>query len=205
MLKSDRASRWHAAVIRLNPGEFRIMDLDTKNGTRVNGERIFESHPLRDGDIVTIGGVTSRFITKTSAPEVDPEMQALRSTRFESVSEIAESEVFDAVGYGVMVLDDADPKATTETARNFLAHYFPSLPTPVTELPDNVLEWLDESRESLQDPEQTTALKPFRIERGGHRLTIRVKPDVSSSQTVLIFLDERPLFTCEQVKTEFRE
>ncbi|MBG88663.1 MAG: hypothetical protein CMO80_17425 [Verrucomicrobiales bacterium] len=118
---------------------------------------------------------------------------------------VAEFEIFDPVGYGMMVLDDDKPTAITETARDFLIHYSPSLETPITELPDKLLEWLDESRDLMTDPASIRHIRPYRVERGESRLTVRVKSDVANKQTVLIFLDERPLFTCEQVKTEFKD
>ncbi len=58
VVASERASRWHAVIIRMTMSEFRAMDLDTKNGKRMNGDLIFDARPLRNGDIVTIGGIT---------------------------------------------------------------------------------------------------------------------------------------------------
>jgi DNA-binding CsgD family transcriptional regulator len=203
VLLSERVSGWHAVIIRLTSSEFRVMDLDTKNGTRVNGDRIFESHPLRSDDTITVGGMACRFVAQPRPTRnVVPDLQSTMSDTFDNM---IGAEIFDPVGYGVMVLDDDRPTAMTESASDFLIHYFPSLQAPVTELPSSLLEWLDESRDVLGDPALVGTIKPFRMDRGDSRLTVRVKADLSSRQTVLIFLDERPLFTIEQLKAEFKE
>ncbi len=51
----DRAvSRPHAQITR-EAGEFVLTDLDSANGTLVNGEAISEPHTLSDGDVITFG------------------------------------------------------------------------------------------------------------------------------------------------------
>ncbi len=45
----------HHAEIRFQGGGHSIQDLRSTNGTFVNGVRIFQPHPLRDGDRITIG------------------------------------------------------------------------------------------------------------------------------------------------------
>jgi hypothetical protein len=57
---SDPAvSRRHAEV-RRRDGQFVVVDLDSTNGTRVNGTGIRE-RVLADGDEITVGGVAVRF------------------------------------------------------------------------------------------------------------------------------------------------
>jgi serine phosphatase RsbU (regulator of sigma subunit) len=53
-LESVRVSRCHAQLTRDSGGAWIIRDLDSRNGTRVNGQSITE-HPLQAGDIVQIG------------------------------------------------------------------------------------------------------------------------------------------------------
>lgn len=53
VLKDPNASRQHF-TIQLNQGSLHILDLQTKNGTFLNGERISTSR-LNIGDIITIG------------------------------------------------------------------------------------------------------------------------------------------------------
>ena len=47
-------SRRHA-TIRIDDGTVRIADLGSHNGTRVNGERVVDSHTLASGDVATVG------------------------------------------------------------------------------------------------------------------------------------------------------
>ena len=58
-ITSPGISRKHA-VIRAVPGGFTIKDLDSQNGTFVNGERIAERR-LADGDTIAVGNVTFIF------------------------------------------------------------------------------------------------------------------------------------------------
>jgi putative nucleotidyltransferase with HDIG domain len=63
-------SREHACIKHLD-GTYILEDLGSKNGTFVNGQRI-HSHPLRDGDLVTLGlneDVTIQFLYDTLAPD----------------------------------------------------------------------------------------------------------------------------------------
>ncbi|HZS03833.1 MAG TPA: DUF3616 domain-containing protein [Blastocatellia bacterium] len=43
------------AVIRLEDGAYTIRDLNSRNGTSVNGERVTETRRLRDGDVLKLG------------------------------------------------------------------------------------------------------------------------------------------------------
>jgi diguanylate cyclase (GGDEF)-like protein len=66
-------SRRHARVRRLASGRVFIEDLDSTNGTRVNGERIHQRKPLHPGDRVRMGGLHLRF--ESLSP---PELKTLR-------------------------------------------------------------------------------------------------------------------------------
>jgi hypothetical protein len=54
-----RVSRRHAEINRFG-GEYRVQDLGSRNGTRVNGVRV-ESAALADGDRVSLGGLELTF------------------------------------------------------------------------------------------------------------------------------------------------
>jgi EAL domain-containing protein (putative c-di-GMP-specific phosphodiesterase class I) len=60
-IRSNRVSREHAAVIRTGDA-FRIRDLDSTNGTFLNGQRIEEA-TLTDGDVVVFADVEFRFFS----------------------------------------------------------------------------------------------------------------------------------------------
>lgn len=60
-LPDQQASRHHA-VIQLREGRYWISDLNSRNGTLVNGARIAQPAPLSDGDSIQIGD--TRFVFK---------------------------------------------------------------------------------------------------------------------------------------------
>lgn len=68
-IDATAVSRQHAEVRRTGHG-YLLADLDSRNGTFVNGERLGEDpHPLRDGDEIVIAGVeTLRFIDPLATP-----------------------------------------------------------------------------------------------------------------------------------------
>lgn len=79
------ADQWlsrHHAEIRDENGTFHIHDLDSRNGTLLNGVRINRKAPLQDGDVVTLGDQTLTFVMEPSgnvvlsdsaSPELDLE------------------------------------------------------------------------------------------------------------------------------------
>jgi pSer/pThr/pTyr-binding forkhead associated (FHA) protein len=54
VVPDDRASRHHAEL-RWDHGIVSLADLDSTNGTRVNGQRVVGQTPMRDGDVLAIG------------------------------------------------------------------------------------------------------------------------------------------------------
>jgi FHA domain len=63
-LTEASVSREHAALIRTGE-QVMLVDLGSKNGTRVNGELIGAPHQLHDGDTVLVGSVELRFRNMT--------------------------------------------------------------------------------------------------------------------------------------------
>jgi hypothetical protein len=59
VLTDPNVSRRHAEVRRQN-GQIVVVDLDSTNGTRVNGTGVREQR-LDDGDVITVGTATLRF------------------------------------------------------------------------------------------------------------------------------------------------
>ncbi len=55
-----QASRYHAEV-RYENGQHHIVDLDSTNGTLVNGNQIEKAHALSHGDIIRIGTTEFRY------------------------------------------------------------------------------------------------------------------------------------------------
>ncbi len=67
------ADQWlsrHHAEIREADGDFAIHDLDSRNGTLVNGARINAQVPLQNGDIITLGDQSITFMQEDSRPVI---------------------------------------------------------------------------------------------------------------------------------------
>jgi pSer/pThr/pTyr-binding forkhead associated (FHA) protein len=60
VLPDPTISRWHAGLRREATG-WMLDDLGSTNGTRLNGWRVRERVPVRDGDLVSFGAVTYMF------------------------------------------------------------------------------------------------------------------------------------------------
>jgi Nif-specific regulatory protein len=60
VLQDEHASRWHAEIVH-ERGRWLIRDLDTRNGTRVNRERIQGAVVLHHGHEIAIGNSRLRF------------------------------------------------------------------------------------------------------------------------------------------------
>ena len=62
-------SRIHAAL-ELFPGQVRIIDLGSSNGTRVNGEKLFPRRPysVNNGDILALGKLKIRLVIRRREP-----------------------------------------------------------------------------------------------------------------------------------------
>jgi pSer/pThr/pTyr-binding forkhead associated (FHA) protein len=60
VLKTERSSRHHAVITFVN-GRCHLRDLDSKNGTYLNGVLIKATHLLANGDHITIGGISFIF------------------------------------------------------------------------------------------------------------------------------------------------
>ncbi|MDT8390292.1 MAG: FHA domain-containing protein [Lentisphaeria bacterium] len=54
ILTGEGVSRKHAEIVPKNPGKWAIHDLDSTNGTFINGQPILSSD-LVEGDIITLG------------------------------------------------------------------------------------------------------------------------------------------------------
>lgn len=73
-------SRYHAEIERRSDGYW-IIDLNSSNGTTVNGERLFGERPLNDGDSVAFGGTSKlEFTTVDSTQEPEPETAPIAAT-----------------------------------------------------------------------------------------------------------------------------
>ena len=69
-IRDDLASRFHCIVETDERGRYRVQDLGSRNGTRVNGDRVGAAS-LHEGDVVTVG--RHRFaVEELPKPEPEP-------------------------------------------------------------------------------------------------------------------------------------
>ncbi len=68
-IPDDKASRKHCIVEADPAGDFRVRDLGSRNGTRLNGFGIQES-PLAPGDVIQVG--KTEFLIEEALGEIDP-------------------------------------------------------------------------------------------------------------------------------------
>jgi pSer/pThr/pTyr-binding forkhead associated (FHA) protein len=65
----SNVSRYHAEIENRD-GEFRLIELGSSNGTTVNGEPLETEIPLRDGDLILLGGTSEiEFFLEEEKPE----------------------------------------------------------------------------------------------------------------------------------------
>lgn len=69
VLDSDRVSRCHAEIV-CEGGEFLIVDKESRNGVRVNKQRIKEPTAIKSGDAIRIGRQEFTFIVKEDLKEL---------------------------------------------------------------------------------------------------------------------------------------
>jgi general secretion pathway protein E len=83
VLPDDQASRHHCVIERAGPG-FRVRDMGSRNGTRVNDKRVNEE-VLDNGDVVKIGNTEIRYIDPDQAePRKRRETPDFRAARSEA-------------------------------------------------------------------------------------------------------------------------
>lgn len=78
-IQDDLASRFHC-VIEPHAGGFRVRDLGSRNGTKLNDERI-DARDLTPGDVIRVGGHTFRFVGKGSSVAATAGNKSAKSSR----------------------------------------------------------------------------------------------------------------------------
>jgi pSer/pThr/pTyr-binding forkhead associated (FHA) protein len=66
-IEADYVSRHHCVVL-VNPERAIVEDLNSTNGVYVNGARIMR-HELQEGDVITIGDTSFRFVLKPASAQ----------------------------------------------------------------------------------------------------------------------------------------
>jgi two-component system response regulator HydG len=153
VLNDEHVSRRHAEIT-LEDGRWLIRDLDTPNGTRVNGQRIQGAAILEDGQEVAIGGVVVRFVMGSAPNGVPQSMPAFAELDRDAASLIDPSaptlhadELNALCRFMSLCLEESDPQAliaralqiiytqTKATVAGFLS-FDPDEPLPKIVVPE---------------------------------------------------------------------
>ena len=95
ILRDEKCSRRHCDVYQEGT-QWQICDLNSRNGTRVNGERITDVVPINEGDVVRIGGVELLFTSDISRPLDDVGEQTHSDTDdFEIDGDLLEPQILE--------------------------------------------------------------------------------------------------------------
>ena len=74
-LEVPTVSRSHAALLRDDRGNWRLQPLQTKNGTRLNGQDVAHTVPVHTGDIIDLGGLLLAFHAVSERTEREEAMR----------------------------------------------------------------------------------------------------------------------------------
>lgn len=101
-LRDDKVSRVHCEI-KKTPQGYRIVDLESKAGTRVNGEHV-NQHVLKHGDRIQIGGALMQFHAGSQAAMGNVETrESVRMERARSKKGMHPAAIV-GIGMGVIVL-----------------------------------------------------------------------------------------------------
>lgn len=71
-LKDRAMSRRHAVILYMQNVGFQLIDLNSMNGSFVNGERIQQRRVLKDGDRIRVGSINVIFYVSDRSRALDP-------------------------------------------------------------------------------------------------------------------------------------
>jgi Nif-specific regulatory protein len=78
VVKDERCSRTHAEVFQ-SQGRWMLRDLDSRNGTVVDGKRLVTDYPLEPGDVVRIGNTHLAYVHDLAEAFPEPGTMVRRS------------------------------------------------------------------------------------------------------------------------------
>ena len=106
-LLDDKVSRAHCGIRLSDDGQFYLKDLNSRNGTYLNGERIEDSAPLKVGDRIRVGSTTFVFEQEKTAEAA------------EAAAAAVQGEMGAGKGYSTIlreIVEDAAPAPAPEAA-----------------------------------------------------------------------------------------
>ncbi len=126
-------SRHHAAVEQ-RLGSYYLLDLGSKNGTLLNGERVTGDRRLRDGDVITLGEHLLTFSLEDELEERPPE-----GTRVFSAKELSDIKTKPTIDPEELARQNRILGVLSEAAKQLIVH------RPIDELFEKVLDLLFEA------------------------------------------------------------
>jgi serine phosphatase RsbU (regulator of sigma subunit) len=127
-------SRHHAEIVQRPDGYF-VVDLQSKNGTLLNGQPVREDGRLREGDVITLGEHTLTFVADEGTDEeFEPE-----GTRVFSIRELSDINTKPAIDPAELQRQNRVLATLSKAASELVIH------RPLDELFDTILKLLFEA------------------------------------------------------------
>jgi pSer/pThr/pTyr-binding forkhead associated (FHA) protein len=131
-------SRQHAEI-RRKSGDYYVADLESKNGTLLNGERVGEERRLRHGDVISLGEHHLTFSTQDEpAREEEPE-EAPEGTRVFSARDLSDVKTRPTIDPEELQRQNRILTVLKDATEALLAH------RPLPELFETILDMLMEA------------------------------------------------------------
>ncbi|MEN0111902.1 MAG: sigma 54-interacting transcriptional regulator, partial [Planctomycetota bacterium] len=138
VVKDERCSRSHAEVFP-SGGRWVLRDLESRNGTTVNGGRVTADHNLQPGDIVRVGSAVMAFVDNLS--EAFPDSQSLLRAKqpITGSTDLGENglgliaaDLEQAIKSGDLDEDDDSDDGPTDSELESVFEPLPNEPTHIT-------------------------------------------------------------------------
>ena len=127
-------SRHHAEIVQRPDGYF-VVDLQSKNGTLLNGQPVKDDGRLREGDVITLGEHTLTFVAdEGTEEEFEPE-----GTRVFSIRELSDINTKPAIDPAELQRQNRVLATLSKAASELVIH------RPLDELFDTILKLLFEA------------------------------------------------------------
>jgi len=117
VLLDERVSRHHATIHRDQDGSYLVEDLDSSNGTFLNGDRLKKARRVKAGDLLKIGDTVMRLDVGSnpdpSQPGMPPRPEAtlIRLPKLPLTSQSSGEPKGETLWTGEMITEDYSPQA----------------------------------------------------------------------------------------------
>ena len=132
IVRDERSSRFHC-LIELKDGRYILRDLESRNGTKLNGQKITEAE-LHSGDVIRVGSTRIRFVNpgeEQAAAEPIPLEGSEQDDIYDELAPVEDDDYLLGEGF-----DDIDDPLTALQAKKKSRH--DSLPSYAQQIMDVV-------------------------------------------------------------------